>query len=138
MKARLIGLVIALQVVLFMLAGCDSPVDDIRNSKLAGREQTTVGDAFDAAIQDAKWELIVTANKSRVVQVSGITKRTDPILQRGVRVLVQFMLKDDQFETSYAELEKYQVNFVTGGGGAANVALNRAQIESLLDFIYAN
>jgi|688.fasta_scaffold268494_3 hypothetical protein len=133
MKAPFCGLIVALFLLLFPLVGCGNPVEDIRNSKLVGREQTTVGAAFDAALENAKWEFIETANKTRIVQVSGRTKKVDANLKRGVDVLFQFMLKDDQFEITYAEQE---IIWLTGK--PQMVELNQKGVDLLLNEIYDN
>jgi hypothetical protein len=133
MKAPFCGLIFALFLLLFPLVGCGNPVEDIRNSKLVGREQTTVGAAFDAALENAKWEFIETANKTKIVQVSGRTKKLDPFLKRGVDVLFQFMLKEDQFEITYAERETTDLQ-----GGSMMNQLDQQRVELLLDLIYDN
>jgi hypothetical protein len=65
--------------------------------------------------------------------VSGRTKKLDPFLKRGVDVLFQFMLKDDQFEITYAEQEIIGLT-----GKPQMVELNQKGVDLLLNEIYDN
>ena len=104
----LVIMLAATVIVTITLAGCGNGVDSIKNSFLGGKEQTTVGNAFDAAFTDPKWELKTTENKTQFVEFTGNAKNALAVdeaasVPKGKAVKVQFILKGKTFEIQYAE-----------------------------------
>jgi len=105
------SLVIVLALTVFatiLLAGCGNGVDSIKNSYIGGKEQTTVGNAFEAAFTDPKWELKTTENKTQFVEFTGNAKNNLIVdegasIPKGKAVKVQFVFKGKVFEIQYAE-----------------------------------
>ncbi len=62
--------VMILLILIISLASC-SKTSVVRDAMLNGREQTTVGDAFDGCFAKTKWKSGVTPNKTRLVSFSG-------------------------------------------------------------------
>lgn len=104
--------IILLVIVVFVI-GCGNSVNSVKDGTLQGREQTTVGNAFNAYFNDPTWEFGETENKTQFVEFKGKAKKLIPfdeksviIIAEGALVKIQFILKKDgSFEIGYAEAQ---------------------------------
>jgi hypothetical protein len=101
-------------VLVAVVAGCGPSVDSVKDGTFEGREQTTLGNAFEAAFSETTWELKESANKTQFVEFTGKAKKiimletSDDsdlwVIPKNGEVLFQFVIKrDDTFDISYAE-----------------------------------
>jgi hypothetical protein len=94
-----------------MLCSCGNSVNTVKNGYLPGREQTTVGDAFDTFFSETAWELKESANKTQFVEFTGKIKKTVTLdvnsglaIPKDGKVRFQFTLKRDKvFSITYCE-----------------------------------
>ena len=101
-----------LSVIVVFASGCGNSVNSVKDATLKGREQTTVGNAFNACFNEPAWELKESANKTQFVEFTGKAKKHIPFDGEGVIVIaegglvkIQFVLKKDgTFEIGYAEV----------------------------------
>jgi len=150
-----------LSLMILLTNGCGNSVNSVKGATLSGREQTTVGNAFDAFFNEPNWELKESENKTQFVEFTGKAKKHVPfdgegmlVIPEGGKVMVQFILKKDgTFEIGYAEAPfKVNPNLPKEAIGMAELALTfkgiktdgsassiQAEgINTLLDRIYNN
>ncbi|MCC6506856.1 MAG: hypothetical protein IT475_15610 [Aquimonas sp.] len=114
-------LIAILSLMVLLINGCGNSansVNSVKGATLSGREQTTVGNAFDAFFNESSWELKESANKTQFVEFTGKTKEQVPfnvgglpvdgegvlVIPEGGNVMVQFILKiDGTFEIGNVE-----------------------------------
>lgn len=104
---------LVLSVMVSFASGCGNSVNSVKDATLKGREQTTIGNAFGARFDEARWELKRSANKTQFVEFAGKSKTKIPfptpmvpqlVIPQGGVVMVQFILKrNGAFEIGYAE-----------------------------------
>ena len=109
MKKTMMAVMVA---ALMACAGCGVTVDNVKNGKLSGHEQTTVGKAFDAYFNNTVWELKETDNGTQFVEFRG-TFRADItpgwadgtiMFAKGSPVRAQFLIKEKNFSLSCMEV----------------------------------
>ena len=140
------------------VTGCGPSVSSVRDAKMTGREQTTVGKAFDAYFGDANWELKEAANGTKFVEFTGKFKKDFPlddnaqalIFAKDSQLIAQFLIKDKSFEVSAVQ-GTLSIDGTIGGDVKASLQLvmmmkgikegpftmNEAAIQRLLDRIYS-
>jgi len=151
-----IALMLVSGSLLTTAAGCGNSVNAVKDATLFGREETTVGDAFDSFFSETSWVLKEKANKSQFVEFTGRAK-TDILMEAMIpplvipkngKVLVQFTINvNETFEVSYVEAAlqlvggEHLAGLVALQGikidGSPN-SLNEEWIQTLLANIYGN
>ena len=94
-----------MSLILLSLYGCGGNISNVKNGYLDGYNSTTVGNAFDVAFYEPKWEEIESPNKSKYVQFTGRSKGNMLLVDNGQwtqiipsasTVVVKFAIKNDE------------------------------------------
>ena len=158
---KLLRAIAIFSIIILLTNGCGNSVNSVKGGALTGREQTTIGNAFDAFFNEPKWELKESANKTQFVEFTGKAKKPVPldaegmlVVPEGGNVMIQFILKKKgEFEIGYAEapikvnpnlseeaisLTELALSFkgIKTDGSASS--LQAEGINTLLDRVYGN
>ncbi len=164
-------LIAILSLMVLLINGCGNSansVNSVKGATLSGREQTTVGNAFDAFFNESSWEMKESANKTQFVVFTGKTKEHVPfnveglpfdgegvlVIPEGGNVMVQFILKKDgTFEIGNVEapikvnpsLSEKKTVFIRGSlilqgikTDGSALSIQGEWLNAFLDRIYSN
>ncbi|NOU35952.1 MAG: hypothetical protein HOO88_04205 [Kiritimatiellaceae bacterium] len=159
---KLIRAIAIFSTIILLTNGCGNSVNSVKRGTLAGREQTTIGNAFDAFFNEPKWEIKESANKTQFVEFIGKAKKPVPLDEEGMlvvpeggNVMIQFILKKKgEFEIGYAEAPiKVNPNLPAEASsmveltlslkgiktdGSSATSIQAEGVNALLDRIYSN